>query len=138
MPCRFFQWLDRKWSDQIFQRRWHKARKNGWKGQREEKASGLLKVNAPLDPHEARKKQELENETAVIQVPSLPDDKLEEKLEKYVRKRRWMAQQKKWMEHDDLQQRWCRRLERTRPITPELLHACFEQLKMLEMEDDQV
>ena len=138
MPCRFFQWLDSERSDQIFQHRWQEARKNGWKGEREEKASGLLEVNAPLDPHQARKKQELENETVVIQVPSLPDDKLEEELEKYVRKRRWMAQQKKWMEHDELQQRWCRRLERTRPITPELLHACFEQLKMLEMEIDQV
>ena len=74
----------------------------------------------------------------VIQVPSLPDDKLEEELEKYVRKRRWMAQQKKWMKQDELQQRWCRRLERTCPITPELLHVCFEQLKMLEMEIDQV
>ena len=119
MPCRFFQWLDREWSDQIFQHRWQEARKNGWKGEREEKASGLLEVNAPLDPHQARKKQELENETVVIQVPSLPDDK------------------KKWMEHDELQQSWCRRLERTRPITPELLHACFEQMKMLEMEIDQ-
>ena len=138
MPCRFFQWLDREWSDQIFQHRWQEARKNGWTGEREEKASGLLEVNAPWDPHQARKKQELENETVVIQVPSLPDDQLEEELEKYVRKRRWMAQQKKWMEHDELQQRWCRRLERTRPITPELLHACFKQLKMLEMEIDQV
>ena len=64
MPCR---------SDQIFQHRWQEARKNGWKGEREEKASGLLEVDTPLDPHQARKKQELENETVVIQVPSLPD-----------------------------------------------------------------
>ena len=44
-------------------------------------------MNALLDPRQARKKRELENETVVIQVPSLPDDKLEEELEKYVRKR---------------------------------------------------
>ena len=137
MPCRFFQWLDREWSDQIFQHRWQEARKDGWKGEWEEKASGLVDVNA----HQARKKRELgevENEMVVIQVPSLPDDKLEEELEKYVRKRRWMAKQKKWMEHDELQQRWCWQLECTRPITPGLLHACFEQLKMHEMEIDQV
>ena len=138
MPCRFFQWLDREWSDQTFQHRWQEARKNGWKGVQEEKASGLLEVNGPLDPHQARKKRELENETVVIQVPSLLDDKLEEELEKYMRKRRWMAQQKKWMEHEELQQWWCRRLERTCPITPEVLHACFKQLKMLEMEIDHV
>ena len=90
-------------------------------------------------PHKARKKRELEeaeNETVVIQVPSLPDENLQEELEKYVRKRRWMAQQKKWMKHDELQQRWCRRLER--PIMPGLLHACFEQLKMHEIEIDKV
>ena len=113
------------------------ARKSDWKGEREQKAGGLVEVNAPLDPHQAKKKRESEkseNETVVIQVPSLPDEKLQEKLEKYVRKRRWMAEQKKWMEHEELQQRWCRRLEETRPITPRMLHACFEQLKMHEIE----
>ena len=141
MPFRFFQWLDREWSDQIFQNRLQEARKNGWKGEREQKASGLVEVDAILDAHQARKKRELEeaeNETVVIQVSSLLDEKLQEDLEKYVRKRGWMAQQKKWMEHDDLQQRWCRLLECTRPIMPELLHACFEQLKMHEMEIDKV
>ena len=111
MPCRFFQGLDREWSDQIFQHRWQEARKNGWKGEQEEKASGLAEVNAPLDPHQARKKRDLEeadNEMVVVQVPNLPDDKLEEELEKYVRKQQWMAQQKKWMKHEALQQRWCR------------------------------
>ena len=100
MPCRFFQWLDREWSNQIFQHRLQEARKNVWKGEWEEKASGLVEVNAALDSHQARKKRE--NKTVVIQVPSLPDEKLQEELEKYMRKRQWMAQQKKWMEHDEL------------------------------------
>ena len=54
MPCRFFQWLGREWWDQIFQRRLQEVRKNGWKGKRKEKSSGLAEVDGPLDQKKAR------------------------------------------------------------------------------------
>ena len=90
MPCRFFQWVDREWSDQIFQHRLQEARKNDWKGECKEKSSGLAEVDGPLDPHQARKKPDLEKMEAshsvkVIPVPSLPGEKLQEELEKYMR-----------------------------------------------------
>ena len=60
------------------------------KEKRIEKSSGLAEVDGPLDPHQARKKPELEEMEAshsvkVIPVPSLHGEKLQEELEKYMK-----------------------------------------------------
>lgn len=102
MPCRFFQWLGREWWDQIFQRRLQEVRKNGWKGKRKEKSSGLAEVDGPLDQKKAR----VGVNRSTSSVPCLPEEKLQAELEKYMTKQQWLAQKKKWKEHKELQQRW--------------------------------
>lgn len=61
-------------------------------------------------------------------LPPIPDDRLKEELQKFSEKQRFFDHQKRMETLGKREQQWCRRLEQTRPITSELLRACFVDL----------
>ena len=127
--CKFFKWLDSEWSNCIVKHHLGEAKKGGYPNERDEEFKrSQERIKKELD--------QMVKETEGKVIPPLPpisDDRLKEELEKFYRRQRFVDHTKRMKNLEKQEEQWCRRLEQTCRITPELLKACSVDLNFDQM-----